>query len=381
MADKDLYSILGIQKGATADEIKSAYRAKAKEFHPDKFANKSESERKAAEEKFKEVQHAYDVLNDPQKKEIYDQYGTEEAPNPFGGGGSGFNPFGGSGDPFSDIFSMFSEGFGGRRQRQQDLSGDDLKVGLKLSFKDVCFGVQNKEITYNRKERCPVCGGTGAKSVAGVAKCSKCNGSGQYTRVQNTLFGAMRQTGPCPDCNGTGEVIKDPCQNCKGRKLVTVKHTAKVSIPAGLNNDQTITLRGEGSASASKNYPNGNLYVVISTEQSNLYIRDEFDLLYIYPITIFQAALGDKVKVPTIYGLEEITIPAGTQSGYVITLKGKGLNNFRTKKNGDLKIQINVEVPSSLSFAQKNVLKDAQEKMKDVKYDAIDKFNKKASKE
>ena len=367
MADKDLYSILGISKNATADEIKSAYRAKAKEFHPDKYANKPDAERKAAEEKFKDVQHAYDVLSDEQKRANYDQYGSEEGP--FAGGGSGFNPFGGSGDPFSDIFNMFG-GFG-RQQRQQDYSGEDIKVQLKISFKEVCFGSNDKEISYSRKERCPVCSGTGGKTSSSVVTCTKCGGRGRIIQNVQTFIGSVRQERVCPDCSGSGKIIKDPCRNCSGKGIVKVNHTTKINFPAGLQTGNTISKRGEGSASPIAGQPNGDLFIKIVAEDSKLYVRDDFDLMYIYPITIFQATLGDKVKVPTIYGEEELNIPAGTQSGQIFTLKGKGLTNYSNKRKGDLHIQVNIEIPKNMSFGQKAQFKEMASKLSDIKYDNI----------
>lgn len=377
MASKDLYGILGISKTASADEIKSAYRGLAKKYHPDVYATASDAEKKAAEEKFKDIQHAYDVLSDPQKKAAYDQFGSEDGPT-MGGGGAGFNPFGdgaGFDDIFSNIFSGF--GFGGSKAQRsrQARNGDDIECVVKLTFKEAAFGVVGKEISFNRNEKCSACNGTGSKSSSGVKTCSKCGGTGSVVMSQRTPFGVMQTRRVCPDCNGEGKIIVDKCTVCGGKGIVRNKHTVKINIPAGVDNDNSMTVRGHGSAAPAGGGQDGDLYLLFKVEPHPLFSREGTDISFILPITMTQAALGCKITVPTLKGTTEINIPEGTQNGATIRVKNEGIKNLRKDAYGDMYIHIIVEIPKGLSMKQKSALKDFDNLSDKGRYDRIDEYN------
>lgn len=381
MANNDYYAILGVSKEASADEIKSAYRRMAKKYHPDVYATASEDKKKEAETKFKEVQHAYDVLSDPQKKAAYDQYGSEDGPTMGGGfGGGGFNPFGGAGgagydDLFSNIFSAFTGG-GNRSSGNTERDGDDIEVGLNLTFQEAAFGVKDKEITFSRIEKCKTCGGSGAKDASSVKTCSKCNGSGRITIQQRTPFGVMQTQRVCDECGGSGKIITDKCKDCGGKGRVKKQRTIKVNVPAGVDNGQMMTMRGEGCAARGRGN-NGNLILIFKVKDHPLFVRDGVNVSMELPITVVQAILGDKIKIPTVDGKGyELEISEGTQSGTVKRIRGKGIKYLRKDAYGDMFVKIIVDVPKNLTLRQKSQLKELNEVLSKAKYDSVEKFNK-----
>ncbi len=374
MAEKDYYGILGLEKTANADEIKSAYRRLAKKYHPDVYATASDAEKKNAEEKFKEVQHAYDVLSDPQKKAAYDQYGSEDGP--MGGGGAGFNPFGGGGgfDFFSDIINNFTGG--GRASRSQDRDGDDIEVAVNLAFKEACFGAKDKEIHYTRIERCSACNGSGASNPNAVRTCSKCGGSGVINVQKRTMFGVMSSQMVCDACGGSGKAITEKCRECSGKGRIRRQRMLKVNIPAGIDNGQMMTIRGEGCAPASLRGEFGNLVLVFRVAPHALFAREGTNISFELPITVTQAALGAKITIPTLNGTTQIEIPEGTQNGTVLRVKGKGIKDLRREAYGDLYIHIIVDIPKNLNRKQRDILEEAQSVLEKARYDKIEKYNK-----
>lgn len=384
MANKDYYAVLGVSKQASADEIKSAYRRMAKQYHPDVFATAEESKKKEAEAKFKEIQHAFDVLSDPQKKAAYDQFGSEDGPTMGGaGGGYGFNPFGGGGnaggyeDLFSNIFSAFAGGGGGARNaRSADRDGDDIEFNLKLTFKEAVFGVKDKEITFSRIEKCATCGGSGAKDSSAIKTCTKCGGSGVINVQQRTPFGVMQSQRICDECGGSGKIITDKCKDCGGKGRVRKQTTIKVNIPAGVDNGQMLTLRGEGCAPKGRGNK-GNLIIIFNIQEHPLFRRDGVNISYEVPITVSQAILGDTIKVPTMDGKTvEVDVPEGTQSGTVKRIKGKGVKHLRKDAYGDMFVKLIVDIPKGLSLRQKSSLKELDGVLSKAKYESVEKFNK-----
>lgn len=366
MADKDYYEILGVDKKASADELKSAYRKLAKKYHPDLYTNASETEKKNAEEKFKEINHAYDVLSDPQKRAAYDEYGSENGP--MGGGTGGFGGFGGfggtrGGQGFSfdmdDIFSSIFSGFGGGRTQQSRANapqrGSDIRVGLALTFEEAAFGVQ-KKINVRRVENCSACNGTGAKDGKAFKTCTNCNGTGHVTQVQRTPFGQFSSTGVCPVCKGKGRVVTETCKSCGGQGRIERIREITVNVPAGIDNGQTITYAGEGNGGRNGG-ERGSLVVEIAVRPHKLFRRAGSDLQLEVPVTIAEAALGCTISVPTLKGAQELKIPEGTQSGTVFKLRNCGVKKLRGSDSGDLYVKVVVEVPKSLSREQKDLLR------------------------
>lgn len=382
MANKDYYQVLGISKQASADEIKSAYRHMAKKYHPDVYATADEATKKNAEEKFKEIQHAYDVLSDPQKKAAYDQYGSEDGPT-MGGDGSGFGGFGGFGgfngsDIFSDIFSAFTGGNGrsGSSRNSRDRDGDDIEYTLRLTFMEAVFGAKDKEINFTRIEKCATCGGTGAKDASSIKVCSKCNGSGVINIQQRTPFGVMQSQRICDECGGSGKIITDKCKDCSGKGRVRKQCTKKVSIPAGVDNGQMLTVRGEGCAAVGKG-TNGNLILIFKIDEHPLFKRDGVNVSLEVPITVSQAILGDTIKIPTLDGkTTDLDVSAGTQSGTVKRIRGKGIKYLRKDIYGDMFVKLIVDIPKDLTLRQKAALKDMNETLSKAKYEQVEKYNK-----
>lgn len=382
MAKANYYDVLKVAKTANADEIKSAYRRLAKQYHPDVFATADDSKKQEAEVKFKEIQHAYDILSDPQKRAAFDQYGSEDGPtmgSGFGGGG-GFNPFGGGGgaggfdDILSNIFSSFAGG--GRTAGKRVRDGDDLEYTLNLSFKEACFGVIDKEITFSRIEKCPTCNGSGAKNESSIKTCTKCGGTGVINVQQRTPFGVMQTQKTCDECGGEGKIISEKCPDCRGKGRVKKQRTIKINIPAGVDNGQMLTMRGEGGAAPTEGGNNGNLILIFKIDNHPLFVRDGVNLSYELPITIMQATLGVKLDVPTLNGVTTIEIPEGTQNGTILRVKGKGVKSLRKEAYGDLFIKIVVEVPKNLTSKQKSAIKDMDEALAKAKYDKIENYNK-----
>ncbi len=373
MANKDYYGTLGVQKSASADEIKSAYRRLAKKYHPDLYATKSEQEKKEAEVKFKEVQHAYDVLSDPQKRAAFDQYGDENGPQ-FGGAGAG----GGAGFNFSDLFDLFgSGGFGQQRSRQNtyDKQGDNIELVVDLTFEEAVFGTE-KDIEFTRIEKCPKCNGTGAKNPNEFKTCPRCQGRGSIEVTQASLFGQMRTTVVCPECGGRGKVPSAPCPECGGKGRVRAKRTVKARFPAGVDDGNTLTMQNEGNAGKGRG-GNGNLFLVCRVAKSPLFVRDGCDVHIVVPISAFDAVLGCKVDIPSLDGtVTSITIPEGTQNGKVLRQKGKGIKYPNRSSYGDLYIKIIIDTPTGLSSKQKKALEETLASVGNLKCDKIDKYNK-----
>lgn len=360
MANKDYYSTLGVNKSASDDEIKSAYRQMAKKYHPD--LNKTPE----AAEKFKEINEAYSVLSDKQKRANYDQYGSADGPQGFGGGFSGgFNGAEGFGG-FEDIFNIFSN-FGGRGGAQRREEGDDVNINLVLSFTEAAFGCE-KEVQVTRKERCTDCNGTGAKSGSDYVTCSECNGSGRVTYTQQTLFGMTRTTGVCRNCNGTGKVIKEKCPNCKGSGLKTIQAKIKVKVPAGIDNDQTMSIRGEGNQTASVNGVPGDLTISITVNTHSLLVRKGFDLYVDVYAPITTLMLGGKVIVPTLKGTQTIDVAPLTQSNTKYTLKGKGIKYLKGLGNGDLIVTLKGEMPKDIDKASIKLIKELENSISERSY-------------
>ncbi|MGI6133530.1 MAG: molecular chaperone DnaJ [Christensenellales bacterium] len=374
MANKDYYGILGVSRDASADEIKSAYRRLAKKYHPDVYATAEESKKKEAEQKFKEIQHAYEVLSDPQKKATYDQFGSEDGPV-MGNGFGGFNPFGDSfaDDILNNIFNVFTGGRSSRTHYERD--GDDIEVVLNLTFAEAFFGAE-KEITFNRVERCKSCGGSGAKNSSSIKTCPRCGGSGSIRISQRTPFGVMQTTRTCDNCRGKGRIIEEKCDECKGKGRVIRERTIKVRIPAGVDNGQMLTMRGEGGAAESAGGNNGNLIIIFKVSPHPIFKRDGVNLHMDYPITFIQAALGAKMEIPTMQGMLPIDIPEGTQDGTVIRVKGKGVKHLRKDAHGDLFVKIMVDIPKSLSMAQRSKLRELEKAFEKADFEKVQKFKK-----
>lgn len=347
MNNTEYYDRLGVSKDASQDEIKRAYRKKSKKYHPD--INKEPG----AEEKYKEVQEAYETLSDDQKRAAYDQYGPDGA-NGFGGQG-GFGGFdGGAGfGGFEDIFSSFFGG-GATRNPNAPRQGDDLQYRVNLSFEEAIFGAE-KEVHYNREATCKTCSGSGAKPGTSPVTCGRCHGQGVINVDTQTPLGMMRRQVTCDVCHGTGQEIKEPCQTCHGTGHEKQSHKVSVKIPAGVETGQQIRLAGQGEAGFNGG-PYGDLFVIINVNPSDKFTRDGSTIYYTLNISFVQAALGDTVEVPTVHGNVEMTIPAGTQTGKTFRLKGKGAPRLRGGSQGDQHVTVKIVTPTKLNDAQKEAL-------------------------
>ena len=353
---RDLYEVLGLQKGASDDEIKKAYRKLAKKYHPD--LNPGDKE---AEKKMKEVNGAYEVLSDAEKKARYDQYGFAGIdPNYAGGaGGGGFGSF--QDFDLGDIFgSMFGGGFGGQQTRQNGpRKGENLRITLQLTFEEAVFGCE-KSVSVTRNESCKDCGGTGAKKGTSPETCPVCRGSGQVQSTQRTPFGVFSSSSPCQNCKGTGKIIKEPCPSCKGEGRVRKTRTIRVKIPAGIDDGQTISLRGEGNG-GTQGGPAGDLYVTVYVKEHKMFKRDGQDIILEMPISFAQAALGATLTVPTVDGKVQYDLPEGTQTGTVFRLRGSGVPSINGRGRGDQYVKVNVEIPRNLNHEQKELLRKFDE--------------------
>ena len=359
MAEKrDYYEVLGLQKGASDEEIKKAFRKMAMKYHPDRNPDDKE-----AEEKFKEVNEAYGVLSDPDKKSKYDRFGHAgvDPSAGFGGGAGGFGGFGG----FEDIFDMFTGGggcggfggFGGQQRRNNGpRKGADLQKAISITFEEAAFGCK-KEIEISKFVKCGTCNGEGTKPGTSKKTCPVCNGSGQVTSVQRTPFGQFQSVTQCGNCGGTGQVNESPCDDCKGTGKVRKSVKIAVNIPAGVDNESVIPIRGEGEPGTNGG-PNGDLYIVLSVKPHKMFKRNGSDLYLEIPISFDQAALGADITVPTLEGKVSYKVPAGTQPGTTFRLKGKGVRNVRTDKMGDLYVKVNLEVPTKLNHKQKKAIEE-----------------------
>lgn len=356
MADKrDYYEVLGISKGASADEIKKAYRALAKKYHPD--MNPGDKE---AEAKFKEANEAYAVLSDDEKRSKYDQFGHaafDPASGGFGGGGFG----GFEGFDFSDIFSSFFGGGGRQQARNMPEEGDDILARTTVSFEEAAFGCK-KEVSFARVEECKSCSGTGAEKGTQPETCSACKGRGFVTVQQQTMFGYTQTQRACSACRGKGKIIKTPCHNCNGKAYVKINKKLEVSIPEGIDNMQRIVLRGQGSAGRNGG-PAGSLVIEVRVLPHKLFTRDGNNLFIEVPISFTEAALGADIEIPILGGKTEmLNVPEGTQSGATFTIKGKGIPDINNpKRKGDLYVTTNVETPTNLSGEQKKLLRNFAE--------------------
>ena len=367
---RDYYEVLGVSKSATDDEIKKAYRKLAKQNHPD--MNPGDKE---AEARFKEIGEAYEILSDSEKRSLYDQYGFAGVdPNFAANGGYGdFSGFGGFGGVDFDLGSIFSDFFGGAAgnggstRRNGPMKGENVAAQLRVSFEEAAFGTE-KDVTVHRIEACTACGGSGCKEGSAPETCPDCHGSGVIRTTRQTMFGAMQQQSACPKCGGTGQIIKDPCPTCRGKGKVRRSKTIKVKVPAGIDNGQSMRVRGEGSA-GSNGGGNGDLIVTVGVDRHKLFEREGTDVLCEIPITFAQAALGAELEVPTLDGKVKYTVPEGTQTGTTFRLKGKGipyLNN--AKSRGDQYVTVTVETPKGLNKEQKELLKKFAESVGDEGY-------------
>ncbi|MBR4022086.1 MAG: molecular chaperone DnaJ [Ruminococcus sp.] len=363
MADKrDYYDVLGIQKGASEDEVKKAFKKKAREFHPDLHPDDP-----TCEAKFKEVNEAYEVLSDADKRSRYDQFGHDGVDNAFG---DGFGGFGDMGDILENIFGGFGGGFGfgggGRSTANAPKRGQDINEAIVIDFMEACSGKKH-ELKINRMAQCDACNGTGASSGTSAEVCPDCQGRGSVKTTQRTPFGAISSTKPCPHCGGKGKIIKNPCQKCRGLGRARTTKTVSFDIPAGIADGQTIRLSGQGDC-GSNGGPSGNLNVTISVRPHQLFTRDGYDIHCEIPVTFTQAVLGDEITVPTIDGNVKYNISEGTQTGTVFRLKGKGVKKLNRTERGHQYVKITVEVPKNLSKKQKELLKSFEASLSEKNY-------------
>ncbi len=351
MSKRDYYEVLGLEKNASKDEIKKAYRKLSKQYHPD--INKAPD----AADKFKEVKEAYEVLSDDNKRAHYDQFGHTDPNQGFGGfgGASDFGGFGG----FEDIFSTFFGGGGRRRDPNAPRQGADLQYTMTLSFEDAVFGKET-EIEIPREEECDTCHGSGAKPGTKPETCPHCHGSGQLNTEQNTPFGKIVNRRVCNYCNGTGQLIKDKCRTCGGSGKVKKRRKINVKIPAGIDDGQQLRVSGQGEPGINGG-PSGDLYVVFHVRDHEFFERDGDDIYCEVPITFTQAALGDEIEVPTLHGKVKLKVPAGTQTGTKFRLRGKGVPNVRGYGVGDQNIHVKVVTPTKLTDKQKQLLREFAE--------------------
>ena len=363
MADKrDYYEVLGVNKNATDDELKKAYRKLAKKYHPD--ANPDN--KKEAEAKFKEVNEAYENLSDPQKRRMYDQFGNA-GPQGFGGN-SGFysQGFEGFDVDLGDIFSsFFGGGFGGRSSRSRSsgpTKGASLRYDIEITFEEAFLGVE-KEISFNREETCSTCKGSGAKPGTTVNTCSMCNGTGQVTQMQTTILGQMQTTRTCPNCHGEGKIVTEHCETCRGKGKVRKATKIKVKIPQGIDDGQTVILRGEGAA-GTKGGEKGDLFITVHLKKHKIYTRKQSNVYCEIPVTITQATLGANIDVPMVDGsIEKCKIPEATQTGTKFRIKGKGFKNPNSSYAGDFIFTVIVQTPKKLSKEQRTLLEQLAKTM------------------
>lgn len=355
MAKRDYYEVLGVEKTATADEIKKAYKKKAIQYHPDRNPDNKE-----AEEKFKEAAEAYGVLSDPDKRSKYDQFGFDGLNS--AGGGSGF----GGGMSMDDIFSMFGDifsgggfggfgGFGGGQSRsrggERKYKGADVRIKVSLTLQEISTGV-TKKFKIKKLVPCTHCNGTGAENGSGTETCPDCNGTGTIIKTQQSIFGMMQTQAVCPRCNGEGKIIKNRCPHCSGDGVVYGEELVEVKIPAGVADGMQLVVEGKGNAGKHNGYP-GNLLIVIEEQEHKDLIRDENDLIYNLLLTVPQAILGGTVEVPTIDGAVKLKIEPGTQPGKVLRLRDKGLPILHSSRKGDMLVNVSVYIPESLSKEEK----------------------------
>ena len=374
---RDYYEVLGVSRGASEDEIKKAYKKMARKYHPD--LNPGD---KSAEEKFKEVNEAYEVLSDANKKARYDQYGHAGVDPNFGAGGFGGGFDGGFdfGD-LGDIFgSFFGGGFGGSRRTNPNAPqrGESIRMAVTLSFEEAAFGCE-KEVTVERYETCDTCHGNGCAPGTSPEVCPDCHGTGTIQQRRQTPMGVFATSAPCPKCGGKGRIIHQPCASCRGSGLVRKKKTIQASIPAGIDNGQTISIRGQGNAGRNGG-PAGDLLITITVRPHELFRREGTSVLCEAPVTFAQAVLGAELEIPTIDGKVKYTLPEGTQSGTTFRLKGKGIPSLNGRGRGDQYVTVYIETPRNLNKEQKEALKKFADTMGDNNYEEQKKFFKKFKK-
>ena len=358
MAEKrDYYEVLGVSRDADDATLKKAYRAWAKKYHPDTNPGNAE-----AAEKFKEASEAYSVLSDPQKRQQYDQFGHAA----FGGGADGAGGFGGfggfdfngadMGDMFGDIFGDLFGGGRSRRANNGPMRGANVRASVRITFDEAVKGCE-KELTLNLKEECETCHGTGAKPGTSPQTCPKCGGKGQVTYTQQSIFGMVRNVQTCPDCNGTGKIIKEKCSACHGSGYMTKKKTIQVSIPAGIDNGQSIRIRGKGEPGTNGG-ERGDLLVEVIVSQHPIFKRQDMDVFSTVPISFARAALGGTIRIATVDGQVEYEVKPGTQTDTRVRLRGKGIPSLRNKNmRGDHYVTLVVQVPTSLNAEQREALR------------------------
>ena len=375
---RDFYEVLGVNKGASDDEIKKAYKKMARKYHPD-----LNPDNKEAEEKFKEVNEAYEILSDADKKARYDQFGHAGVDPNFGAGGFGGGFDGGFdfGD-LGDIFgSFFGGGFGGGGRRSNPNApqrGESIRLSLTISFEEAAFGCE-KEVTVERMEQCGTCGGNGCAAGTQPEVCSECRGTGQVQVRRQTPMGVFATTTTCPKCGGKGKIIHQPCNDCRGAGVVRKRKTIQASIPAGIDNGQTISIRGPGHAGKNGG-PAGDLLITITVRPHELFRREGTSVLCEAPITFAQAVLGAELEIPTIDGKVKYDLPEGTQSGTTFRLKGKGIPSINGRGRGDQYVTVYIETPRNLNKEQKEALKKFAEACGDNNYEERKKFFKKFKK-
>ena len=354
MANKrDFYEVLGVNKNASKDEIKSAYRKLAKKYHPD---NKETGD----EAKFKEIQEAYDILYDDQKRSAYDQFGFaafEQA-----GANPGANPFQGGGfsGGFGDLGDIFSSFFGGGARQRPNTTGprrgEDLLNRIKIDFMDAINGT-DKELTIEVDERCATCGGTGAATPNDIVTCSQCGGRGYVNYRRQSLFGTINSQETCPSCSGSGKTVKNKCKDCGGKGYIHKRKTIKVHVPAGIKSGQQIISRGNGGRGANGG-ENGDLYIEVLVKEHSYFVREGNDISLTIPLDFVDACLGCKIDVPTVYGDVTLTIPAGSQPNQILRMKGCGVKDLRSGKPGDQYVKLDIKVPTTLTKGQKEILEN-----------------------
>ena len=363
---RDYYEVLGVSKGASEDEIKKAYKKLARKYHPD--MNPGDKE---AEEKFKEVNEANEVLSNPEKKAKYDQFGFAGVDPNYGAGQGGYGGAGGFdfGD-LGDIFgSFFGGGFGGggRRNPNAPQRGESIRASLSVEFTEAAFGCE-KSITIDRSEQCPTCKGKGCAPGTTPEVCTECHGTGTVTQAQRTPFGMMQSQTVCPKCRGKGQIIHQPCPDCRGAGAVRKRRTIQVNIPAGIDNGQTISLRGQGH-SGKNGGPAGDLLITVMVRPHEIFRRDGTAVFCEAPITFTQAVLGGTLEIPTIDGKVKYDIPEGTQTGTVFRLRGKGIPVLNGRGRGDQYVTVNIETPRNLNREQKEALKKFSESLGEGNYE------------
>jgi molecular chaperone DnaJ len=359
MNKRDYYEVLGVNRSASDEEIKKSYRKLAMKYHPDRLSGLSDSEKKSAENSFKEVQEAYSVLSDPQKKQMYEQFGHAGV----SGNAAGPDPRGFSGGGFEDIFEAFGDIFGNntgaRGGRSSQMRGRDLELQIEISLSESALGCE-KPVSFRRTESCHDCNGSGTKSNSQTISCKTCNGKGQVRYAQG--FFSVQQT--CPDCRGQGKTIKDPCPDCRGSGLIQQQKTLSVSIPAGIDHGSTLRMNGEGEAGLN-GATNGDLYIHVAIKPHQFFERKGKDLHCEIPINIITATLGGEVDVPTLTGKSvTLNVPEGTQSNSILRIRDKGVKSLRSSSYGDLYCHIVLEIPIKLTNTQKDLLKAFGEELK-----------------